>query len=148
MLYIAYGSNLNLEQMTQRCPDALPITTATIPKTRLIFRGSGSGFYLSIEPQRPKQPRSVPCVIWDISEEDEQRLDRYEGFPSFYHKHWYCLTGDDHKRYRAMAYVLSKDHPLGMPDRFYWDVCVEGYEDFELPLDALRTALRDTAGIE
>ena len=38
--YIAYGSNLNYEQMRWRCPDAKVIGTSVIPDYRLIFRGA------------------------------------------------------------------------------------------------------------
>ena len=49
--YIAYGSNLNVEQMMRRCPGAKPIGTAMLEHNILYFRGSGSGYYLPIEPK-------------------------------------------------------------------------------------------------
>ena len=30
-LYLAYGSNLNKEQMAYRCPDAVPVGISRIP---------------------------------------------------------------------------------------------------------------------
>ena len=36
-LYIAYGSNLNLEQMAHRCPTAQAVGTATLKNWRLMF---------------------------------------------------------------------------------------------------------------
>lgn len=47
--YIAYGSNLNVRQMRMRCPDAVIIGTAFIPDYRLLFKGSKSGNYLTID---------------------------------------------------------------------------------------------------
>ena len=38
-LYIAYGSNLNLEQMRCRCPTAEVVDKATLDGWRLRFRG-------------------------------------------------------------------------------------------------------------
>lgn len=29
---------------------------------------------------------SVPVAVWEVSERDELRLDRYEGYPTFYYK--------------------------------------------------------------
>ena len=37
-LYIAYGSNLNLEQMKRRCPTAEVVGTAELRNWRLWFR--------------------------------------------------------------------------------------------------------------
>ena len=38
-LYIAYGSNLNLEQMKHRCPTAEVVGKSTLHGWRLRFRG-------------------------------------------------------------------------------------------------------------
>jgi len=37
--YIAYGSNLNKEQMKSRCPDAVPVGTSEIKNYTLLFKG-------------------------------------------------------------------------------------------------------------
>ena len=38
--YLAYGSNLSLERMKSRCPDAVALGTAVIPGYRLLFKKS------------------------------------------------------------------------------------------------------------
>ena len=50
-LYVAYGSNLNMEQMMRRCPHAHPIGTSKIAGYELLFKGSKTGSYLTIEEQ-------------------------------------------------------------------------------------------------
>ena len=45
-LYFAYGSNINLEQMEHRCPDAQLVGPVTLQNYELQFRGSG--FALSL----------------------------------------------------------------------------------------------------
>ena len=37
--YIAYGSNLNREQMAKRCPDAKVIGSGMLKDYELLFRG-------------------------------------------------------------------------------------------------------------
>ena len=81
--YIAYGSNLNISQMRMRCPHARVIGTSVIPDYELLFKGSMTGSYLTIE---PKEGSSVPVAVWETTDDDEARLDRYEGFPAFYYK--------------------------------------------------------------
>ena len=49
----------------------------------LLFKGSKTGSYLTIE---PKEGSRVPVAAWEVSAEDELALDRYEGFPTFYYK--------------------------------------------------------------
>lgn len=76
--YLAYGSNLNLEQMAKRCPTAKLVGVGLLEDYRLIFR-----YYLTIEKQKGSV---VPFALWEIDEESEQMLDYYEGFPHFYRK--------------------------------------------------------------
>ena len=74
--YIAYGSNLNIRQMRIRCPHARVIGTAVIHDYELLFKGSRTGAYLTIE---PKKGSEVPVAVWEVTESDEAALDRYEG---------------------------------------------------------------------
>ena len=41
--YIAYGSNLNREQMALRCPDAKVVGIGEIKDYELLFRGNRNG---------------------------------------------------------------------------------------------------------
>lgn len=75
-LYAAYGSNLNFAQMEYRCPDATAYGTAELKDHELLFRGSPTSAVATIE---PKEGRSVPIMLWEISARDERSLDHYEG---------------------------------------------------------------------
>ena len=59
--YLAYGSNLSLLQMSFRCPNAIPVGTATLKDYELLFKGSLTGNYLTVEKQ---EGSSVPLVVW------------------------------------------------------------------------------------
>lgn len=50
--YIAYGSNLHIRQMKERCPQARIIGTAVLKDYRLLVRRGDSGAYLTIEPKK------------------------------------------------------------------------------------------------
>lgn len=82
-LYLAYGSNLNIVQMIIRCPDAKFYGTAEIKDYELLFKGSKTGAYLTIERRKGS---NVPVGVWAVTERDINALDRYEGFPAFYYK--------------------------------------------------------------
>lgn len=130
-LYLAYGSNLNIRQMRFRCPGAKVIGTAEIRNYELLFKGSRSGSYLTIEKKRGGK---VPVAVWEVSDENEKALDRYEGFPTFYYKKDMNinvnLLGGTVERRAAFVYVMHEERPLGEPSQAYIDVCREGYRKF------------------
>ena len=130
--YIAYGSNLNIRQMRMRCPSARIIGTSEIPDYELIFKGSKTGSYLTIE---PKKGSRVPVAAWEVSAEDEQALDRYEGFPTFYYKKEMLLPikgirSGKIRRRNTFVYIMHEDRVLGMPSNFYMQTCLSGYKSF------------------
>ena len=47
-LYVAYGSNLNLEQMKYRCPTAKLVGTGVINDYELQFKGFPTGAFATI----------------------------------------------------------------------------------------------------
>ncbi len=59
--YIAYGSNLNVGQMRMRCPHATILGTANLKGWELLFKGSKTGSYLTIE---KSEGGTVPVVIF------------------------------------------------------------------------------------
>lgn len=140
--YVAYGSNLNKEQMKYRCPGARPVYTGFLNNWELIYRGSLTGAYASI--RRRKRSR-VPVVIWEIGISDECSLDRYEGYPHFYYKQNVYVSIPDHPRIRAMVYIMNKQAAPGEPSKRYIDSIYTGYLDFGLDLNYLQNSLLKNA---
>ncbi|MBQ3268356.1 MAG: gamma-glutamylcyclotransferase [Clostridia bacterium] len=130
--YIAYGSNLNVLQMRKRCPTATILGTATLKDWTLLFRGSKTGSYLTIE---ERAGAKVPVAIWVVEPGDEAALDVYEGYPDFYYKREFrlqyrgILTGR-RRMITAFAYIMHEDRPLGIPSNFYMRTCLDGYDTF------------------
>lgn len=73
--YIAYGSNLSVEQMADRCPDAKIAGQAVLAGWELLFRGCAT--------IAPNPKKNTPVLVWEISERDEENLDLYEGYHHF-----------------------------------------------------------------
>lgn len=137
MLYAAYGSNLNKEQMIWRCPGAKEAGTSIIKDYRLMFKGSQSGAYLTIEKEKGCE---VPVGLWEVTDQDMKNLDRYEGYPTFYYKKTFVAECSDGKRHRIFAYIMHEERKLGMPTTHYMGVCAKGYEDFGFDLKTLTEA--------
>lgn len=147
--YLAYGSNLNVEQMRYRCPAARVIGTAEIENYELLFKGSKTGAYLTIE---PKKGSSVPVAVWDVTPQDEKRLDFYEGYPDFYYKKEMRVTvkgiktGKERIR-NAFVYIMHEERPVGEPSLHYVRACMDGYKNFKFPLGILTDAYLKAKGI-
>lgn len=144
--YIAYGSNLNIRQMRMRCPQARIVGTAEIPDHELLFKGSRTGAYLTIE---PKEGSSVPVAVWETTESDEDALDRYEGFPTFYYKAEMELpiVGIRSKRVmlrKVYVYIMHEDRQPGVPSWHYVQTCLEGYRAFGFDEEVLLKAYDDS----
>lgn len=138
--YIAYGSNLNIGQMKHRCPDAKIIGTSMLKDWRLLFKGSKTGSYLTIEREAGG---CVPIAVWAVSDRDEKKLDRYEGYPTFYYKQNMMLVNDKTgKLMDAFIYIMHEDRKIGVPSDLYVDTCLEGYRDFGFNETYLKKALK------
>lgn len=146
-LYLAYGSNLNVEQMRYRCPGAVPVGRVTVPDRRLVFRGWGNGsHYLTLD---VAPGESVECIAWRVCRDHVRALDRYEGYPALYlkekmHLPVQSLDGDPLGKSDCMWYAMLESFPFGAPSQQYLRDCVAGYQHFGLSLDILRHALYDS----
>lgn len=135
--YIAYGSNMNERQMAVRCRDAVLVGTGFIQGYKLLFKGSLTGCYATIE---PKAGSCVPVTIWTISRTDEKRLDRYEGFPTFYYKKDVKVqTGNG--TITGLVYIMHEDRHCGMPFPWYYEQMDRDYRKFGFDRTILKKAL-------
>lgn len=144
--YIAYGSNLNIRQMRFRCPGAKPIGISAIPDYELLFKGSKTGAYLTIE---PKDGGLVSVAVWEVTADDEKHLDIYEGYPNFYYKKEVCLpvklASGKTKKLTAFVYIMHEERSLGIPSLAYIRTCEEGYRNFGFDVKYLdRAYMRST----
>ena len=140
--YIAYGSNLNVSQMRMRCPRAMILGTANLKGWELLFKGSKTGSYLTIE---RNEKGSVPVAIWEVTETDERALDRYEGFPGFYYKkdikvRYKGIRTGLSRTVTAFAYIMHEERPIGIPSGFYMRTCLAGYDAFGFDRNVLLDA--------
>lgn len=143
-LYIAYGSNLNIAQMANRCPTAKVVGASEMKNWRLLFRGAHAGAVATVEPYKGG---SVPVLVWELTPADEAALDRYEGWPFLYRKETVKVKLDG-KTVKAMVYVMNEGRPLGQPSCYYYTTILEGYKDAGFDLDILRQATSDSMETE
>ena len=135
-LYLAYGSNLNLEQMAYRCPTAEVVGTATLEDGRLMFKGVAT-----IERCRGS---SVPVLVWNIQPQDEAALDIYEGWPHLYRKETRRIVLNG-KTVNAMVYIMNGRRPYSPPNQGYYNTILEGYESAGFDTSILQKAALDSS---
>lgn len=139
-LYVAYGSNLNIRQMKYRCPGAKLYGTGEIKNYELQFKGHSDSAFATIV---PKEGASVPVAVWEISKQNEQALDRYEGYPSHYFKQDVPVQLDG-KEVEAMVYIMNLKMNFGLPSPYYYGTVYEGYNDCGLDTDVLDKAVLES----
>lgn len=144
-LYVAYGSNLNMGQMHDRCPTAEFVSTGVVQDYELQFRGALHNAHATIA---PKEGSSVPVGVWRIQERDESHLDMYEGYNPkgycYYNKEQIPVKMDDGSTLTGMVYIMDPRMDFGNPSKNYYDIVRQGYEDCGLDTNVLDQAVNDS----
>lgn len=133
--YIAYGSNLNLNQMKRRCPAAKAVGQAMLKDYKLVFNTHATVV--------KKVGAQTPVGVFEITDDCEVVLDFYEGYPSYYRKEYIDITINGNV-VRAMVYIMN-EAGFSLPNKRYFVDIVDGYEDFGFDLEYLTAAIHDTA---
>ena len=132
MLYFAYGSNLNHFQMKKRCKDSKYLKRIDLKDFKLTFRS----IYRAADIE-PKKNYIVPGALFEISKNDEKKLDLYEDFPILYKKYYFCYNNN-----KVMTYTMVKKTPFSFPRERYLNVIKQGYKDCKLDIRHLFKALK------
>ena len=136
--YFAYGSNLHKRQMKGRCRDSEPVTKAILEGYELLFRGNGKEN--GVADIQPKAGEQVFGAIYKVSAADRAALDRYEGYPRMYDRHVIEVVRQDNgKSVEAFVYRMLDQYKLTSPEDHYFDIILEGYREWGIDLDKLKT---------
>lgn len=132
-LYLAYGMNTNINQMSYRCPDAISIGRIDISGYRLVFRG--------VADIEEDSTGILQAVLWDITDKCERSLDILEGYPNFYDKK-YINVVIGRKTHQAMIYQMTNDYRSEYypPSDYYQNMLEDGYYYHGLNLEQIYNA--------
>ena len=129
MYYFAYATNLSRKQMSERCPNAQPKSIATLPNYKLIFAGPWSrkwrGGTASI---KPFQGDKVIGAVYEISEGDLRRLDKYEG--TTYRRLNKRVVTESGDWVEAITYIKAEQSEETQPSPEYLAIIQQGYKDW------------------
>ncbi len=158
MLYFAYGSNLNHEQMLDRCPGYRAVGMAELRDYRLVFPLHSHTWEGGVASVQPAHGESVWGMVFELTDSDLEALDRYEGYRGPDNQHnvydrnstYVELTRPDDgsfpRRLRVNCYFARPSNP-GPPSRRYLDAIIDGARHHRLPADYVaalaKSAVRD-----
>ena len=133
--YFAYGSNLWVEQMRDRCPNHRLVGFGVLKGYRWIISSRG---YANIVKSSQSE---VMGTIYEISESDESSLDRYEGVSyDLYRKETLDIEFDG--LYMACLVYIDPIEDEGKPKPYYINCINRGIEDAGLPHDYVQNSIR------
>ena len=141
MLYFAYGSNMNLSQMKDRCPYARFLKRGFIKKYKFVYdgysstrRGAAGNIILS-------EDSMVWGALFEITEKCLLKLDEREGYPLVYDRQEFEVLDDNGERCMAIVY-FRVGKTIGKPSKDYEGVILQGAKDCGLPEDYVNEFLR------
>jgi len=133
MLYFAYGSNLHHFQMKRRCKDSVYLKKINLKDFKLTFRSKYRAADIEL-----KKNSIVTGGLYEISKNDEKKLDVYEDFPTLYKKYYFYYYGK-----KVMTYTMVKKTSFRFPTERYLKIVKRGYKDCNLDNIYLLKALKN-----
>jgi gamma-glutamylcyclotransferase (GGCT)/AIG2-like uncharacterized protein YtfP len=135
MLYFAYGSNMSLVPMRQRCPDAENLGLAVLHRHRFFIMANG---YASVVPQLEG---IVQGVLWRVSPSDLVALDVYEDVEGGLYRREMLPVICDGRSVSALVYIGAE--PIeGVPRQAYMDLVIQAARENGLPEDYIEALSR------
>ena len=130
--YFAYGSNMDPKQMASRCPGAVALGSARLPNYELAFVWDSPGWGGGVATVIPSSSLEVWGVLWDLTDEHVEALDRYEGVAIGAYVRERVDVESDGRSINALVYVAT-DARKKQPSARYLDALISGARAFSLP---------------
>ncbi|WP_333785376.1 gamma-glutamylcyclotransferase family protein [Thermocrinis sp.] len=138
VLYFAYGSNMNLKQMRERCGDSWKkIGVGYVEGYKLVFDGPSSKWNGGVANLVQDPTGRVWGVLFEL--ESFECLDLHEGYPGVYdRKEVSVVVPELGQVLKAVAYVRPKPREIRKPSERYLNTVIEGAKENSLPEDWIK----------
>jgi gamma-glutamylcyclotransferase len=142
MLYFAYGSNMDAEQMKERCPSAKFVCRAKLPSHRLAFTRMSIIRRCGVADILRDETNDVWGVVYELVESELENLDKDEAFRlgrpddqnDYTRENCYVWHEGDAKR--PLLVAIYRGHPQPnppLPNCDYKNLIVAGARHWQLP---------------
>lgn len=153
MLYFAYGSNMDWEQMRQRCESAGFLHRVTLPDRQIAFTRKSVNRGCGVADVVRAAGRRAWGVVYDIAETDAGKLDACEGYQpgrtwnAYWRRECTVFIDDDAQSPLVCSSYFATPQPEPpLPNRAYVRHLLDGARYWGLPaeyigqLEAIATA--------
>lgn len=146
MLYFAYGSNLDSEQMQRRCPGHVVVGLAELREHKLVYPLTSHDWGGGVASVAVAHTESVWGIVYELTDAHIAALDAYEGYKgpgnehSLYERETMSVhltradDGSFPRRMQALIYLAKAANP-GPPSRRYLDAILRGAKHHKLPAE-------------
>ncbi|HEY9275768.1 MAG: hypothetical protein RLY74_1060 [Actinomycetota bacterium] len=140
-LYAAYGSNLDPRQMLQRAPHSPHLGTGWLRGWRLTFGGEEIGWEGAVATLAEDSSASVFVSIYDLTKQDEQTLDEWEGVTTKLYSKIRVRVDTLNGVQLCYVYVLNSFEG-GTPSNRYLEIMINAALEAGAPSDYIDTLKR------
>ena len=145
MLYFAYGSNMNWNQMRERCPSSRFVGIVVLRDYKLAFTRGSVNRRCGVADVVAEDEAQVWGVVYEIADVDVGKLDASEGFRPGRDKNSYhrreCLVfldGEDQRPLTVSAYFGDPQPTPPLPNAAYKNLILTGGRHWHLPEEYIR----------
>jgi len=146
-MYFAYGSNLDLPQMKRRCPSSKLISKGSLSCYRLTFNRFSSGWGGGVADVIQDQGSKVWGLVFEISDTDLERLDRYEGYhkdeTSLYERWKTVIDTPNGQVSDVWVYTVVEKQKFVKPTPEYLQIIKDAAKKWNFPKSYLTLAYLD-----
>ncbi|HEX2032253.1 MAG TPA: gamma-glutamylcyclotransferase family protein [Actinomycetota bacterium] len=136
MYYFAYGSNIDERTMKQACPNARLVGAGRLDGHRVEFTLYSDKWGGGAANVQPDPDGHVWGVVWEVTEEDLDRLDTYEGHPTFYRREQVTVQMGD-EAVECTTYRVAHQEGYIRPSDTYLNLVRSAMRVHGLPPEAL-----------
>jgi gamma-glutamylcyclotransferase len=139
-LYFAYGSNLDIQQVRERCQgcDVRKISIGYLPEHRLAFTQFYEPWGGGVADITQSPDSCVWGILYELTIGALKLLDAYEGYPTDYDRTQYNILTPEGASYTAWVYTVKrKDGDFIPPSKRYLDILKRTSEASGFPVEYL-----------
>ena len=131
MYYFAYGSNMNHDQMKERCSNSNFVKRVFLKGYRFVYDGNSRNRAGPVANIIPSLNRTVYGGLFEIDKDD---LASLKGHEKNYKKTRINVEDEESNSYRAVVYLRDKQKK-GKPNGLYRKIVIQGAKDCGLMSD-------------
>ncbi len=131
MIYFAYGSNMDLDQMKARCPGAKVIGVGELKHYNISFTRWSRAWNSGTADILPERGGKIYGALYDLSLEDLKKMDKFADYPNSYIRQDVMVCCQE-EHLPAMTYIARRSGVF-LPSRSYLGKMVRGAMSHEIP---------------